>query len=155
MNSIDLFNLVEQRICSHYNYFEDLHIINNKVVGFYKTKYVRYKDKNDKSISYLFPTTFEIEDDKIKTTIIFGSVERDFEVEDVNGTGFDTYLETFSVGNHLYKLLGLIQYDELSNNYLDYRIKPIVCVIESLNAMKFPFMRIANNKSIEKYSDLH
>lgn len=160
MNSIDLLNFIEEGGLGPFANFTDIHIINNQVVGFYKTKYVLYEDKNGKLKSYLFPTTFEMIGNRIKTTMIFGSVERNFQVEEVNGTGDNTSLKTINVGNHIYKLLVAEQYEKaldkkIYNYPIGFRIKPFVAIIESLSHMKFPFMRITNNDAIDKYSDIY
>lgn len=159
MNTIDLFNFIEENKSYEFKNFVDLHIFNNQVVGFYKTRYVLYEDKNKILKSYLFPTTFEILNNTIKTTMIFGSVERNFQVEDINGTDGGTILKTLNVGNHIYKLLVAEQFisekDKKNGFHTNgFHLKNFICIIESLSMMKFPFMRITNNDSIEKYSEI-
>lgn len=156
MNVIELLNFIEEnQSCS--KPFEDLHIINNQVVGFYKTIYVGYKDSNDKPKSYLFPTTFELVNNRIRTTMIFGSVERNFEIKNhINGTESGTNIITLGVGNHLYKLLAAVQYnseiDVPEHHAKGFATKPFMAIIEALDHMKFPFIRITNNDSIKNIS---
>ena len=156
MNALELLNFIEtEQSCS--KPFEDLHIINNQVIGFYKTFCVGYKDSNDKPKSYLFPTTFELVNNRIRTTMIFGSVERNFKIKNyIHGTGSGTNIITLGVGNHLYKLLAAVQYnsevDIPSHHAKGFETKPFMAIIEALDYMNFPFMRITNNDSIKNIS---
>lgn len=153
MQSIELLNILEQSFFS--GYFIDLHIINDNVVGFYKTKEVKYKNINNEEVSYLFPTTFKTINGCIQTTMVFGSVERNFEAPRLNGTGYGTELITLGVGTHLYKLLAGQQYissDDEEFVFSEYGlyIKSFICIIEALDGIGFPFIRITNNSNIEK-----
>jgi hypothetical protein len=140
MNITELLSVIEGD-----DYFMDQHIFNNTVVGFYKTSVVKYKNVKDEDTSYLFPTTFRFIDNKIETIMTFGSVDRNFEIpRNVNGTEYGTNLQTVSVGNHLYKLL----IGRQENEYIDTKV--FICIIEALDNIGFPFMRIANNESIRQ-----
>jgi hypothetical protein len=155
MNTLDLFRQV-----SAWNTpwtddindtsFVNLQIENDAVVGFYKTRVVKYKNTENEDVSYLFPTTFRVVDNVIKTTMTFGSVERNFILpSNINGVESypDSYtmnLKTVGVGNHLYNLLIAEMY-----GFLD--TKPFVCIIEDLNNRGFPFIRITSSIKSSRY----
>lgn len=131
------------------DYFIDLHIVNNKVVSFFKTRVVKYKDTNGNDVSYLFPTTFVFNNGQIQTSMVFGSVARNFKLtRKINGTGTDTgtELSTISVESHLYKLLVANQFvtdPEYFPHIKGVNRKSFICIIEDLERIGFPFMRIA------------
>jgi hypothetical protein len=154
MNTLDLLTaIVELNSCTG-NFFIDLHIINNEVVGFYKTRVVTYRSSSDISTSYLFPTTFRLINNRIENTMTFGSVERNFTIpKGINGTDFGTTLQLMGVGNHIYKLLVGRQYIEYEDDRFPFEvfeIKSYICIIQALDSIDFPFMRIANNESINR-----
>lgn len=155
MNSIDLLNKIEKN--NYDKLFRDLHIINDTVVGFYKTMVIKYKNKKGEEKSYLFPTTFRNVNGLIHTTMVVGSVERNFEIprlyqfDDNHGTK----LQTYGIQSHLYKLLAITQYIKSNNgDYYDgcdgLNIKMLMDSIYHLDLLGFPFMRITNNDSLEK-----
>ncbi len=147
MTTIELLNFVE-----NIGYFKDIHIVDNTVVCFYQTMVVKYKNKKNEDSSYLFPTTFRYLNNKIYTTMVFGSVERGFLIpNNVNGVGDGTELKLYSVNNHLYNLLvGENISDPNTENFEIHMMKSYVCIIEHLDHIGFPFMRITNNNSILK-----
>ena len=135
--------------------FTQLKVINNKVVGFYKTRYVFYENYRGEKRSYLFPTTFSLENGKVKTTMVFGSVTDDFCVPNVQGTGEGTELVTASVGFHHYKLLMAIQHelDQPEMGMYGFHYKSFAGIIVGLDNLGFPFMRIAERDSINTDQD--
>lgn len=159
MNVTGLLNKVEE-VVSAYNFigdgklFLDLHIIDDTVVGFYKTIEIKYNNIKNEEISYLFPTTFRWLNGKLHTTIVFGSVDRHFIIPSIDHlyTKYGMKLSTMNVSNHLYKLLIATQYienEEDENIVNGFELKSIVNVISYLNEIGFPFMRITNNTSIK------
>jgi hypothetical protein len=152
MTIIEILNYIENYWISE---FTDLHIIDNSVVCFYKTHTIKYTNVNNQIVSYLFPTTFSFRNGKLETSMIFGSVERNFTVprlkEDCSYSD-GTILTTIGVGNHLYKLVIAYQSNEVKNK--DYNelinIKPFQCAILGLDQIGFPFMRITNSNNILK-----
>ena len=128
-------------------YIIDCNIVdNNTITGFYKTQVVKYTNVKQEEVSYLFPTTFKIIGGNVHTTMIFGSVARNFEVPyRLNGTGHGTELSAVRVNGHVYSLLIATQ------QYVEWGaidIKSFICIIEALDIIGFPFMRIANNNSV-------
>lgn len=63
MTAIDLLYYIENDDLTK-GCFIDLHIVNNSVVGFYKTHTIKYMNIKGKEESYLFPTTFEYNNNK-------------------------------------------------------------------------------------------
>ena len=155
MQLVDLLNYIENSVGNEY--FTNLHIVNNNVVGFYKTIYVTYEDVNKNTKPYLFPTTFKFVNNRIHTTMVFGSVISNFTVpHNINGTGYGTKLVTLGVGNHLYKLLTAIQTDSPNNfNEYSFHLKAFMGIILDLESAGFPFMRIADNTSIVELKDFN
>jgi hypothetical protein len=157
MDTVGLLNAVEE-INSFFGEgtFVDLHILNNSVVGFYKTKVVKYKNIKNEDTSYLFPTTFRLINNKIETVMTFGSVNRNFEIpKNINGTEYGTILHTLSVGNHLYKLLvgrQFIEDEDIGIQIKGFELKSFICIIEALDSIGFPFIRITNNESFSENS---
>lgn len=155
MDAVGLLSAVEE-INSFFgdDTFVDLHILNNSVVGFYKTKVVKYKNIKNEETSYLFPTTFRLINNKIETFMTFGSVVRNFEIpNNINGTEYGTVLQTVSVGNHLYKLLvgrQFIEDEDMGVQIKGFELKSFVCIIEALDYVGFPFIRITNNEAINE-----
>ena len=146
MDVIELLDLIKRY---EPEYFIDLQINNNKVVGFYKTMYVLDPSGIGEDRPYLFPTTFSFENGKVKTTMVFGSVREDFYIPKVEGTGFGTELITASVGFHHYKLLMAVQHDNGSHVFNGgVHVKAFMGIILDLAGLGFPFMRIADNESI-------
>ncbi len=150
MEAIEILNHIEN---AYDEYFIDLHIINNSVVGFYKTHSIKYYNAKGMEESYLFPTTFIFNNGKIETSMVLGSVERNFKIpvnnEIENGSFNETNLVTSGVGYHLYKLL--IAEQRLNHTPHDFgliNIKAFMLVIFGLDQIGFPFMRITNNKSL-------
>lgn len=145
MNLIELLKQVELEIYS--DFFIDLHILNDRVVGFYKTRVVKYKNNRNQEMSYLFPTTFRVVNNNLEIVMTLGSVDRHFIVpNNINGTEFGTELDTLNVQNHLYKLLIAKQLKD-KNDPLALDIKSFVCIIEALDNIGFPFMRIEHDTS--------
>ncbi len=135
--------------------FVDLHIVDRQVTGFYKTHVVKYKNAHNENVSYLFPTSFKWENNKLKTTMVFGSVERTFHIpQNINGTGHGTELKTVDVYPNYYKLLIAEQINTESWRYDSLDLKPFVCIIEALCQLEFPFMRITNNHNIKSNPDM-
>lgn len=98
-------------------------------------------------------------DNKFHITMVFGSVERSFEIPThVNGTQDSAELKLMSVSGHLYSLLVGINIVDVNENYMHLNlnkiVKPYVCIIEHLDRLGFPFMRITNNDSILSKKDL-
>ncbi len=150
MEAIDMLNYIENEI-NFNEYFIDLHIMNNSVVGFYKTRAVKYDNIKGIKESYLFPTTFIFNNEKIETSMVLGSVERNFQIPVLDySVAFETNLITSGVGYHLYKLL--IAKQRLNNTENELfgliNIKAFMSAISDLEDMGFPFMRITNNKAI-------
>ena len=134
MQNIELLNYLEKSQCK--NYLIDLHIVNNQIIGFYKTFYIKYM-LEDKEMSYYFPLTFNIVDNKLIITAIFGSVSRNYILPKLD---YDLPLELFQVNNHLYKLLGMKLVVNDWKNFINF--KPFMSAIEQLDRLKFSFMRI-------------
>lgn len=158
MNGVMLLSLIEE-INSFFSdatndTFIDLHILNNSVVGFYKTKVIKYKNHKNEDVSYLFPTTFRLINNRIETIMTFGSVDRNFQIpKDINGTEYGTILQTVNIGNHLYKLLigrQFLEDEDVGVQIKGFELKSFICIIEALNNIGFPFMRITNNEAIIK-----
>ncbi len=150
MEAIDMLNYIENEI-NFNEYFIDLHIMNNSVVGFYKTRAVKYDNIKGIKESYLFPTTFIFNNGKIETSMVLGSVEKYFQIPIIKyAIDFETNLVTSGVGNHLYKLLIAKQRLDNSKSELGGLIntKAFMAAISDLEDMGFPFMRITNNKAI-------
>jgi hypothetical protein len=151
MNGIELLEVIEREIDFYDNIFVDLHVINDTVVGFYKTQHMKYKNKNAEETSYLFPTTFRNLNNSIHTTVVVGSVERNFEVPTIyRWSNYATKLEILSVQTHLYKLLAITQHvqpadEDYYEGCIGLNIKMIMDSIYQLNEIGFPFMRISNN----------
>lgn len=129
------------------HYFIDCNIVdNNTITGFYKTRVVKYTNAKQEQVSYLFPTTFKIIGGSVHTMMTFGSVTRKFQVPyRLNGTGHGTELSAIRVNGHFYSLLVATQ------QYVEWDgvdTKSFICIIEALNKIGFPFMRIANNNSV-------
>ena len=97
MKAMDILNYMENNYYT--DYFIDLHIVDNQVVGFYKTHSIKYKNTYNEDISYLFPITFNFINNKIETTITFGSVERNFTIPDLIGKSIckGNNLELFTI----------------------------------------------------------
>ena len=153
MTNIEILNYIENHWISDCEYFVDLHILDNRVVGFYKTQTVAYTNAHGEISFYLFPITFSYRNSKFEISMTFGSVERDFIVPKLpeNCTYTDeTILTTVGVGNHLYKLLVAYQSNEIRND--DYEelinIKSFQCAILGLEQISFQFLRITNNNNI-------
>lgn len=147
MTVSEILNLVE----SYSDCFIDIHIVDNQVIGFYKTIHTKYKDTFNKDVSYLFPTTFKWEDNYLKTTMVFGSVDRKFQNIKVNGTGFGTELKTKDVYPHYYKLIAAEQVNkEKWEYYGELNLKAFQVIIEALARIGFPFMRITNNANMKQ-----
>lgn len=154
MTPIDILNYIEREDISEV--FTDLHIINDTVVGFYKTQHIKYKNLKGEETSYLFPTTFRDMHGLVHTTMVVGSVERNFEIPKIYqfDDNYGTKLQTLGVQSHLYKLLSITQYIQSDNDdYYDecdgMNIKMLMDFIYQLNHIGFPFMRITNNNSLE------
>lgn len=131
------------------NILKDIHIVNDTVVCFYKTIFVKYTNKNNEKISYLFPTTFRYSNNKIHTSMVFGSVERSFQLPNgINGVGYGTELKLYSVNNHLYSLFVGENILDTTTEYFHFNIKSYMGIIEHLDKMGFPFMRITNNDAL-------
>ncbi len=153
MTALEMLTLLEEDR-TFGGYFVDLHIVNNQVAGFYKTLVVKYKDCKGDDVSYLFPTTFVFRDGKIQISMVLGSVTRDFVLEKkIHGTGDGTELSTVTVSPHLYKLLIANNQKSEETHYLDV-LKSFMLIIEDLNRMGFPFIRIAQDKQIENCEDM-
>ncbi len=155
MNVIDLLKKIENENIDAL--FVDLHIIDETVIGFYKTQIVKYENSNGEKTSYLFPTTFKLIDGLIHTTMIVGSVERSFLTPKIYDSHqkYGTNLQIIGVQSHLYNLLAITQYIQVDND--DYyeqcnglNIKMLMDCIYQLNQLGFPFMRITNNESLIK-----
>lgn len=132
-----------------------MHIINNTVVGFYKTSVVKYKNHNNEDTPYLFPVSFIVGNSAMQVAITYGSVERNFEVpQNFSYNNYRSKLKTVSVGNHLYSLLvgtDTVSYTDYLEREIQTTLKELIyCLIPELNEMGFPFMRIANNDSISR-----
>lgn len=158
MTPIEFLNKIEKTNQDNgYVCFVDLHIINDSVIGFYKTQIIKYENSNGEKVSYLFPTTFKEINGLIYTTMMIGSVERNFELPKIHhfSENYGTKLQTINVQSHLYKLLAITQYIQLGNDdYYDecngLNIKMLMDSIYQLNNLGFPFMRITNNESIKR-----
>jgi hypothetical protein len=142
MKAMEILNYIEE----HGQEFIDLHIIDNQVVGFYKTHTVKYKNAQNNDISYLFPVTITFNNNKIETTMTFGSVERNFIIPNLLGTITGIELITIPIYPHLYNLLSVKQSQKNEMGYID--IKAMQTIIATLEAIDFPFMRITNNNSL-------
>jgi len=128
--------------------FINLYIVDNKVVGYYKTKVIKYQDFYDNTCSYLFPVEFIFIDGVIETTMFFGFVDKLFLLPNLNGTKVDTKLILIESSDGLYNKLFAKQSGVCSWGYIN--TKSFVCLIESLNYIGFPFMKIATNDSLSK-----
>jgi hypothetical protein len=153
MDAIEILNYVENDFLE--GNFIDLHILNNTVVGFYKTQFLKYKDIKGNEVSYLFPITFMFNNGKMEISMTFGSVERNFQmpidIECFNiGVDVEANLVTIGVGNHLYKLLvlkiGINNTETKEFGFLG--IKVFIDMIAQLKWIGFPFMRIATNNTL-------
>jgi hypothetical protein len=154
MTPIDILNYIEREDMSEV--FTDLHIINDTVVGFYKTQHIKYENMKGEETSYLFPTTFRNVNGLIHTTMVVGSVERNFKIPRIHqfDDNYGTKLQTFGIQSHLYKLLSITQYIQLNNcDYYDecegFNIKMLMDSIHQLDRIGFPFMRITNNNLLD------
>ncbi len=157
MDAIDILNYIETEVNfdEFIVYFIDLHIMDNSVVGFYKTQSIKYDNIHGEKESYLFPTTFVFNNGKIETSMVLGSVKRNFQIPRNDSINYarevETNLVTSGVGRHVYKLLIAKQrLDDIDNEEVDsmINIKSFMHVISGLDDTGFPFMRITNNKAI-------
>ncbi|MDD2267362.1 hypothetical protein [Sulfuricurvum sp.] len=148
--TLDFLDVLSKECC-----FVDLDILEDRGIGYYKTIHIKYKDINGNDISYLFPITFQYINGNLVFTMILGSIEKDFIVpENVNGTYKDSKhfqgsveLKTSNVSYHSYKLLVI----DGRTNIFD--LKSYQCIIEGLNSIGFPFMRISNSIAINSYNE--
>lgn len=149
MEAIDILTYIENDFINEH--FIDLRIMNNSVVGFYKTHTVKYDNIHGITESYLFPTTFIFNNGKIETSMVLGSVEKYFQIPILQyAIDFETNLVTSGVSNHLHKLLIAKQRLDNSENELGCLIntKAFMAAISELDSMGFPFMRITNNDAL-------
>lgn len=128
-------------------------IIDNNVLGFYKTHYIKYINKKGFEESYLFPVTFTLEknDTVVSVSAILGYVYPDSQISEISyinsGLQEGAILMTESIGNHLYKNLIFKHSMEIVKGRLSARImslKVLGNAIYALNEIGFPFMKIAN-----------
>ena len=154
MTSKEIINYIEESFMSHY--FVDLHLSNNDVIGFYKTQSLKYIDKNNQEISYLFPVHFSFHNSLLITRMTFGFVERGFTLpklkEDcayVDGLVFRTEPSE----DLIYNRLVAIQTHNIKekNRHHEYiNIKSFMCSILGLSQIGFPFMKIINQNTLKK-----
>ena len=144
MEAHELLEYIEKHVGT--SYLTELRVVNNKVVAFYQTISVKYLNSNGEQTPYLFPVTFSYEGGKIKTTMVFGSVTDNFRVPKVEATAYGLTLMAPHVGFHYYKLLIAVQND--LEGYEGFYLKPFMALISELGGLGFPFMRIADNNSI-------
>ena len=143
MKALDILNYMERSFMT--DYFVDLHIINNSVVGFYKTHTVKRRNQQ----AYLFPITCSFANGKLHTTMTFGSVQRNFilprndEIIMAQKAGVD--LNMLTINNHIYKLLTAQQNSILSSDirHDSINVKAFMAIILGLANIDFPFIRIA------------
>ncbi len=141
-------------------YFHNLQIIDgNKVVGFYKTRVVKYKNRLNQNISYLFPATFSVVNGYVTVTMTFGSVERGYNpAYSFNGKN-EYNLYVLDVQSHLYGLLAAKRHisisEFLNQNYHQEMIRYFVNTIQYLDEHAFPFMRIAHQDSKKSYKSFY
>ena len=143
MKALDILNYMERSFMA--DYFIDLHIINNSVVGFYKTHTIKRRNKQ----SYLFPITCTFANGKLHTTMTFGSVQRNFvlpqnnEIIMAQEAGVD--LKILTINNHIYKLLTAQQSSLLSSDirHDSINVKAFMAIILGLANIDFPFIRVA------------
>lgn len=149
MKALDILNYIENNPLG--NYFIDLHIVDNQVVGFYKTHSIKYKNTYKEDVSYLFPTTFIFTNNTIEIMVTFGSVERNFIAPNILGEYIcrnnNVELVTIPIYPHLYKLLA-VKYSSIDKNQDIYFNKELASIISTLEGIGFPFIRITNNNSL-------
>ncbi len=129
----------------------DMSIIDNSVVGFYKTHTVKYIDHSGYVQSYLFPITFTLKDNEVNVTALLGFVNRDFQTYGIprlkSDLGEGAILTVENIENHLYKNLIFNHSMQISNDILSTRImslKVLSNTILKLSQIGFPFIKITN-----------
>ncbi len=141
-------------------YFHDLQIIDgNKVVGFYKTRVVKYKNRLNQNISYLFPATFSVANGYVTVIMTFGSVERGYNPAYALSGKNEYNLYVINLYSHLYGLLAVkkhISINEFLNLYSHREmIKHFINTIRYLEDCDFPFMRINNQDSASEFKSFY
>ena len=140
--------------------YHDLSILNDRVVGFYKTKIVKYENPKGTMTSYLFPTTFHFEKDNVIVHMLLGSVKNNFKIPDnsniKNATDYDVVLKIVNVGNHTYKHLIAQQTNKIPKmingrrSPLFMHQKILTFVILGLSQTGFPFIQITDGSSLQE-----
>ena len=141
-------------------YFHDLQIIDgNQVVGFYKTRVVKYKNRLNQNISYLFPATFIVVNGYVTVTMTFGSVERGYNPAYALSGKNEYNLYVTNLYSHLYGLLAAKKYisinEFLNQNYHREMIRYFINTIQYLEDCDFPFMRINNQDSASDFKSFY
>ena len=133
----------------------DLCIINNSVVGFYKTHTVKHINHSGCVESYLFPITFTLKDDEINVTAVLGSVHKEFRINSIpfleSDLGEGAILTMQNIENHLYENLIFRHSMKITNDRLSRRImslKALANTISNLSRVGFPFIKITNSGAL-------
>jgi len=84
----------------------------------------------------------------IETVMTLGFVDNNFVLPDVNGSKQSTKLIKKDTESNLYQILLAKQSGE--NMWGMINIKSFQCLLESLNYIGFPFIKIINNESLGK-----
>jgi len=134
----------------------DLSILNDSVVGFYKTHSIKYKNKKGFEESYFFPTTFSLKEDNVITSMLLGCVSKDFQIpyhsEIENAIRYGVNLKIIDVENHTYKHLIAQETSKIPEGRLGYRFihpKTFGFIILGLSSVGFPFIQIPSKNSLE------
>lgn len=141
----------------HDECFINLDIEKDVGIGYYKTMHIQYKDIKGNEVPYLFPMTFQFVNGKLAVNMVLGSVDKNFIAPiNINGTYTDSKhykgtvsLNTISLGFHTYKLLAIEGIGDI------FDLKSYQCIIEGLDNIGFPFMRISSNNSINIYTGIN
>jgi len=147
MKAIDILNYIQTEMIID-NIFVDLYIVEDKVFGYFKTKYIKYPDIHGNKVSYLFPVEFIFKNNLIETTMTLGFVDNNFIPPNVNGSNESTKLITKKIESNLYSILIAKQSGVCAWGLIN--ITSFQCLIESLNYIGFPFIKITTNELLSK-----